>query len=648
MFARQTIFLSPWINEPEPHELGVRIAGSGVLRKGRDGLLRRGVRAFLAQAGLGAEYFPDRLNVTKAQFGFGWDFAPRVLTCGIWDDIRVVLARGAYIEDIYATPEPLNEGDPTPVRWQIALTIHCFDCGQDLRAEVSIAEVEDGTPIARSELIVLSRETRQTITFDAPSLWRWWPWDQGEPRRYRLVVRLSDEKGPCDEKEVVVGVRTVARERLSTGAPWRFTINGRYVFLRGANWVPADILPGTVKAEDYARLVAMAADAGINYLRVWGGGLREKAAFYDECDRCGVLVSQEFPLACTFLDHYPRDRSYLTLLETEATGIVRALRNHPSLLAWCGGNEISPRRERLPLRTIERVLEREDASRPWIPASPSEGDVHNWDVWHGFAPWQEFETQTPPFMSEFGLQALPDAATLGADMPPELDHPEWAERKLQVDKLRHYLGPEQSLRWQGATEASQRTQAAVLQTGIEACRVRREGSPHPEPCGGVAFWQFNEPWTAVSWSVVDRAGRPKAAYEMLKRSYAPLLVAALFVRKNYRPGDLFEAEVWLVNDAPDAQRVDAVMVELELDSEDGKPVGFESREILEIGEACALQIDLVAFELAARPRALRVACEFKGEVVARNEYDLTVYLPPQQPVASRILRRAADWLLQSG
>ncbi len=649
MFGRQTVVLPPRINEPGPHELGVRIWGSGALRKGKDGLLRRGVRGFLARTGLGAEYFPDRLNVTKAQFGFGWDFAPRVLTCGIWDDVRLVLARGAYIEDVHAVPEPLDDDDPAPVRWRIRLRVRRFDCGHDLRAEFALSELNEDAPIARSDTFPLSAADAQAFTFDAPPLRRWWPWDQGEPRRYRLTARLSDENGPCDEKEVTVGVRTVARERLSTGHPWRFTVNGRHVFLRGANWVPVDILPGTVKPEDYARLVDMAVDAGVNYLRVWGGGLREKAAFYDECDRRGVLVSQEFPLACAFLDHYPRDSEYLNLLEKEATGIVRALRNHPSLLAWCGGNEISPRRERLLLRTIERVLECEDPSRPWIPASPSEGDVHNWDVWHGFAPWQTLAEQTPPFMSEFGLQALPDRETLGAEMPASLDDPRWAERKLQVDKLRHYLGSAQPLQWPEAVEASQRVQAAVLQTGVEACRLRREGSGHPQPCGGVAFWQFNEPWVAASWSVVDRAGRSKRAYEMLKRSYTPLLVAARFARKAYQRGDQFEAEVWLVNDAPRAVKLDRITAELDHNQErkDGSPVGFEFGACA-ISPTSAARVGQISAKLAVAPRELRLVCEAEGAVVASNIYDLTVYLPPPQPVLARILRRAADWLLESG
>ena len=141
-----------------------------------------------------------------------------------------------------------------------------------------------------------------------------------------------------------------------------------------------------------------------------------------------------------------------------------------------------------------------------------------------------------------------------------------------------------------AIAATQRAQATALQVGIEACRLRRErlsrraelgedvitaeapraSSPTPTPCspshressrclrgelqrcGGVAFWQFNEPWPAVSWAVIDRAGRPKAAYEMLRRAYQPILIAARFPWRRYAAGDVFRADVWLVNDGPEA------------------------------------------------------------------------------------------------
>ena len=272
-------------------------------------------------------------------------------------------------------------------------------------------DAETGAVEATAGPFALDAVLDQLLTVDTPAARRWWPWDQGHPHLYRITVRISDESGPVDEVEITAGVRTVARDRLANGQPWRFLINGCHVFLRGANWVPADILPGRINEADYAPLIGLARDAGINFLRIWGGGIREKRAFWELCNRHGIMAMQEFPLACAFLDHYGRDAEYLSTLESESRGITMALRNHPALIAWCGGNEINPRRERAPLRTIEQVLAIEDGTRPWIPASPAEGDVHQWDVWHGLAPWQSLDRVRAPFMSEFGLQALPHSST---------------------------------------------------------------------------------------------------------------------------------------------------------------------------------------------------------------------------------------------
>lgn len=641
MFARRSIVLPSSIRQAGKHELAVRIWGAGALPRLPNPPFRRVVRSLAEGLGLTTEYFPDRMATPKAQFSFGWDFAPRVLSTGIWDDLRLVCCRRAYLSDVQAQAEPLSAGDPTPARWTIRLGLARFEAA-GLRAHLELHSF-DGQPVRLSQdTFELDQAHEHVLAFDSAPVTLWWPWDQGEPSLYRFTARLLDDLGPVDELETVVGVRTVRRERLSSGQPWRFTINGRPVFLRGANWVPADILPGRVTSQDYTRLIGQARAGGINFLRVWGGGIREKWDFWRECNRLGIMAMQEFPLACAFLDHYPRHPDYLAVLESEARGIVRALRNHPSLIAWCGGNEISPRRERLPLRIIDRVLEREDGTRPWIPASPSHGDIHHWDVWHGAAPWHSFARVKAPFMSEFGLQALPQIDTihemLGPD-PPALDDQRWAARKLQITKTNDYAGLSLAQDLVATIEATQRTQAAGLQAGIEACRLRREGSGDPHPCGGVVFWQFNEPWPVVSWSVIDRPGRPKAAYDMLLRSYQPLLVAARFRWRKWRRGDRFEAELWLVNDTP--ERFAGCLVDAFID---GRP-SYQSESVT-LPPACALGIGSVKVILDAPPSVLKLTCRCGGVTIAQNQYDLAIYLPPPQPLGAWLMRRAADLLLQ--
>ncbi len=641
MFARQALVLPASIQEQRCHELAVRVWGGGALPRLPASRWRRAVRKLLTQLKLASEFYPDRMVTTKAQFSFGWDFSPRVLSAGIWDEVRLVRCCGAYVAHLQVDARPLDEAaDCTRVHWQVKLFIERFGA-ERLRAAVELHTLDGEHVSLTRDTFDLGATHQATLAFDSSAVRRWWPWDQGEPRLHRLTVRLLSDDGVADEIAAVVGVRTVERCRFSGGQPWRFLVNGRHVFLRGANWVPPDILPGRVQDADYQRLIQQAQSAGVNFLRVWGGGLREKRVFWEQCNQRGILAMQEFPLACAFLDHYPRDQRYLALLQAEAQGIVRALCNHPSLFAWCGGNEISPQRERPTLRILERVLAEEDAARPWIPASPCEGDIHEWDVWHGGAPWQGLTRVRAPFMSEFGLQALPDSASI-AEMfplgPPPLDDASWEARKLQLAKLRHYAGPLHD-DWVATIEATQRTQAAGLQAGIEGCRLRREGTGAAFPCGGVAFWQFNEPWPVVSWSVVDRRGRPKAAYEMLARSYQPLLVAARFERRAWQAGDVFQAEIWLVNDGPASWSGCAVEALL-----DGQLVYTWENVVVTAGSAH--RVVSISLHLEHPPRALALSCRRSGALLAENRYDLGVYLPPRQPFLTWLLRRAVDLLLR--
>lgn len=668
MFARQVVTLSPWINTRDNHELAIRIWGGGALPRQPNPIWRRAVRRLIGKFSPDTEYFPDRMTTPKAQFSFGWDFAPRVLSAGIWDEIRLVVTRGAYIEDLWATAEPLmrNEGaeeqgreeagETVPARFAARLLIRQWQV-ESLRAEV-IVEPKACTAPAKQETFDLNPDL--SLNLDLPSAHLWWPWDQGEPCLYRVTVRLLGEKGVLDEASRIVGVRSVARTAFPNGAPAHFLINGRPVFLRGANWAPVDILPGRATDADYARLLGQARAAGVNFLRVWGGGIREKRGFWEMCDRLGIMAWQEFPLACAFLDHHPRNRTYLNALTSEARGIVRMLRSHPSLIAWCGGNEINPARERLPLAAIQEVLAHEDPGRPWLPASPAMGDVHRWDVWHGFAPWTALRKETASLVSEFGLQALPDAATVAEmfvdGIPTALADPRWVARKAQTAKLHHYAGPDSDRDLKTAIVATQRAQATGLQIGIEACRLRREtqggieiersgksgqsAARSPVACVGVAFWQFNEPWPAASWAIIDRAGRPKLAYKMLRRAFQPVLVAARFQWQPYRAGERFAAEVWLVNDGAVARPGCRVEVRL-----DGQVVW--ARDGMDLPAAGARPIGQFTITLGADPAELALTLAHDADILAHNRYDLAVHLPIGQPLIARLRRGLADWLLRS-
>jgi beta-mannosidase len=244
---------------------------------------------------------------------------------------------------------------------------------------------------------------------------------------------------------------------------------------------------------------------------------------------------------------------------------------------------------------------------------------------------------------------LPSLETL-AEMFPEgvpasLTDRRWAKRKAQVGKLLHYAGERARLSLSSAVEITQRVQATALQVGLEQARLRRPsyGLPPGEAArgrtegalsGGVAFWQFNEPWRAVSWSVIDGAGRPKAAYEMLRRSYQPLLIAATFPWRAYAAGDTFQADVWLVNDGLDAAEGCCATADM-----DGRPVW--GREHLTIYPASVQRLGQMDCRLAGVPLRLGLTLTGQDGPIAANEYDLGVPLPPERPVSTQV----SHWLI---
>ena len=171
-----------------------------------------------------------------------------------------------------------------------------------LRAEVTIAPEGFPAPSQQETLdLDLNLNLNLSLNLDLPSARLWWPWDQGEPHLYRVTVRLLDDTGVLDEGSQVVGVRTVTRSEFPDGGKWRWLINGRPVFLRGANWVPADVLPGRVTEDDYARLLGMRAGRRDRLPAACaGGGFARSGRFGITATGSGIMAWQEFPLACTF------------------------------------------------------------------------------------------------------------------------------------------------------------------------------------------------------------------------------------------------------------------------------------------------------------------------------------------------------------
>jgi beta-mannosidase len=497
------------------------------------------------------------------------------------------------------------------------------------------------------------------LTFDLPAARLWQPWERGEPWLYRLVVALEEpvplstcsgrsvrslpegptEPAPLDAFTTRFGVCRIELRNTDQGHPWRAVVNGQPLFLRGVNWAPLDALAGRARDARYAALLGQARAAGVNWVRVWGGGGRERSAFYDQCDELGLLVWQEFPIACVFLDHLPLRAAYLALLRQEAAGMVQALRNHPGLFVWCGGNEWSPSRNRQAAATMAAAVAVEDGTRPFLPASPGPGDAHHWQVWHGLAPLSAYRGEQASMVSEFGLQSPPDAASLRQFLHPDELWPPgagWQRHNADLRKLARYA------RWfedsdvpdplERFVHAGQRAQAAGLQVMVEHVR-RRQGAT-----GGLAVWQWNEPWPSICWSIVDYFGRPKLALETLQRAMQPLLVSLDYPLRAYQPGDLLEGVLWLVNDALSALPGCWLRVSLDGSALLDLPCAVPANS--------ARRLSKLALRLPAGFSHLRLELRQGNSLLAHNVYDLRFHDAGPDPVGQAVRRRIVDLILR--
>lgn len=521
-------------------------------------------------------------TMRKAAFSWGWDFAPVVPSIGPWRPVRLDAVPEAEIRDWR-----LDVVDLDPRRARVAL--HLRVEGREDVAVRARLRAPDGRTF-RLALPVAGGAAAGAFDVDRPQLW--WTHDLGSPHRHDLVLELVAADDPAvvhHRVEARVGLRTVEldRGRVEAGGGrrrFRFVLNGRPVFARGANWVPASSLVGSVDTGVVTDLVARAREAGFTMLRVWGGGVYEDDAFYDACDAAGVLVWQDFMF--TSVD-VPDDRPALRAeVRAEAEHQVRRLRRHPCLALWAGNNELQLAHEvaygsvepgpwgwHLFHELLPGVVAELSPGTPYWPGSPwgetggvngaEDGDRHNWEVWHGLelgAPqppegtsagdrrhYRRYADETAAFVSEFGIGSDPALETLRTWLTEDQlvlqGHALVAHVKDRpADKVNALLEVTTGL--PGTLEQrvafTQAVQAEGMEFGI-ACFRRRAPLT-----SGALIWQLNDSWPGFSWSLVDFDGRPKHAYHAAARACAPVAVS-------FADGPGGDLELWAVNDGPTAR-----------------------------------------------------------------------------------------------
>jgi beta-mannosidase len=502
---------------------------------------------------------PHRNLIRKTQCMSGWDWGPCLMTGGIYDDASLVALDGPSIE--YATVRMRREGES----WRLSVTawLDCPAAGLiDLTASVGGLSGADA-PLAKASgrFELAAGSGRATLDLTVTGAQDWWPLGYGKQPLYRLTLRAAPAASPESGHELQkrIGFRelVVVNEDDAAGRSMTFRVNGRDVFCKGANWIPADALPSRWTRERLDDLVSSAADANMNCLRVWGGGRYESDYFYDLCDEKGILIWQDCMFACSL---YPSEPAFLAEVEAELRHQVKRLMAHPSLALWCGNNENlgalgwyeeskkNPMRyivdyDRLYEGTVGRVVKELDPERPWWPTSPcggpsdfadnwhteGRGDMHFWSVWHEGKSFSEYLNVKPRFCSEFGFQSLPSPAMVAYFAPegernvtsPTMEHHQRHGRgnAIIMETMARYFRMPKGTR--ETLYLSQVQQAWAIKTAVEYWRTLRP------LCMGALYWQLNDVWPVSSWSSLDYNGNWKLLHYEARRFFESLHLALI-------------------------------------------------------------------------------------------------------------------------
>jgi beta-mannosidase len=503
------------------------------------------------------ERFEERAFVRKVQCMFGWDWGPRLVSAGIFRPV-VLLEYWARIDDVHVTQEHRSDG--------------------------SVAVLVESTVPAGTKILHVWDDEPPTVDgcvseIEQPELW--YPHGLGAQRLFELVsflvpdgfsvdslapeprqAKAQLEAAALDVRRQRIGLRRLrlVREPDRFGESFELEVNGRRFYSFGANWIPAHAFPSTITRGALKEHLLAARRAGMNTLRVWGGGLYESDDFYELCDELGLVVWQDFPFACSY---YPDGPAEQTALTAEARSNIVRLRNHASLAVWCGNNENlqmfqqrwgepdkHPARyygEKLYDQILPDLLRELDSGRSYTPTSPHGGedcqsggigDQHYWDVWHGRGDWVHYQDSTARFSSEYGFASAPSLRAFQQIFPPRRGAETTA---LELSELRaQYRDP--IVRWHDKTLKGYETfvgyvllhypEPRSLQDWIyysqlnqrDALRFAIEHYRRSEFCKGSLIWQLNDCWPVQSWALEDSLGEPKPALVALQRLYAPGLI----------------------------------------------------------------------------------------------------------------------------
>jgi beta-mannosidase len=559
--------------------------------------------------------YTDKTATQKARFVYKWDWCPRMVHLGLYDDVTVNYYGKAAIR--YSHIQPMIKDE----NWilNIGTELEAF---QETNVTIIVKLLWENHVVAETDQKMhLTRGYSQgntQVEVENPYLWN--PRGHGEQNIYQVLIEVLDEDGLSDCAQYETGFRTleyVTCENAAPGSlPYNVVINGKKIYVKGVNMTPLDMMYGSVTEERYKEVLRGLVKANINLVRVWGGGLIEKEIFYRICDELGIMVWQEFIQSSSGISNVPSElKGYLELLKNTAKHATKEKRNHVSLTYWSGGNELTDSKgipvglENPNIRMLAEIVRNNDPDRLFLPTSASgplefldidqpgkNHDVHGgWKYYGTEEHYRIFNRSDSQLHSEFGVDGTANYETLCTFLEPKnrkavsmgenivwRHHGEWWDTygrdssifgKFAPDELKIFI------------KCSQFIQGEGIRYAVEANRRRMF-----QNCGNM-IWQYNEPWpNASGTNIMDYYNRPKLAYWMLRDAYRPISPSLSYNKLIYRRGEIFEGSLYIAND----QRAFKDILHCKVMDMEYREMNFLSYKAL-AGENCCVKVEDLTF-----------------------------------------------------
>lgn len=565
MFREFAFDISELVNENEDNEIIVKVKS-----------IKKMMETFEYQ-----KYFAcfntARIFARKAQCHFGWDWAPELPATGLWQGVKIESKLKGHLENVQVVSRLSGEisffvkVDRKPTINELAQSKEAIK-HEKIEDELLI-QIYDEDVICEKRIGVRGGKNHVTLEVENPKLW--WPNGYGEPNLYNYKVTLIRKNVEIETISGRFGIREIElkQEPLKEGGfNFQFNVNKIPIYCKGSNWVPLDCFTGTINPEKYQTMLRLAKEAHFNMLRIWGGGIYEKEIFYEICDENGIMVWQDFMFACSDV---PDDQPlFHELVIPEIEYQVKRLRNHPSIVYWCGGNEKTGSSglkvsygERMLHYIIRGICGDLDPTRPYGAASPrsysdlgndqDSGDTHCNCLEHSFKRGMtvfrdEIEKIKAAFNSECAIQGPSRYKSVIKFIPEDKLWPLnelWRFRykdnpyntlveeylDIQFDSGEILFGKCNNVK--DFIKKAMTAHAEILRAEIEYQRCRKWTN------SGFMFWMYSDIWPTGTWAVVDYYATPKMAFYAVSRAYNPLLVSIQQIQgdiKVYISNDLLE------------------------------------------------------------------------------------------------------------